>query len=214
MSARQPSKIMKGLLAWLRKPESWLSIAAVGISAFTFYVVYENPGDLRVFIADEVGLGLKRDSTLFLVLPLTIINTGAGRKSRVVEGISSTITEQATPGGSLSYPVSWRVEFTFVGKNQYLQKYPAKVSEPSDPRVSDYLDYNGRAMPFTIAGGSSSSKILGLYQDGGKFAGQLHEFTLKVRLRVRGETVESQAQFDCGERTLDAETTHYCRRKV
>jgi hypothetical protein len=204
----------KALVEWLRKPESWLSVAALVISGLTFYFLYAKPGDLQIFIADEVGLRLQGDSTLFLVLPVTMVNTGAAKKARVVQGISSIMTKQPAGADNISYAARWRVEYTFLGKDQYLQKYPTKASEAVDPRIADFLDYNGRAVPFTIPGGSSTSKVLGLQQEGGRFAGTLREFTIRLRVRAGPETFESEAQFDCGGRTIEAAVTNYCRRKT
>ncbi len=214
MANGQPSRVWKALLAWIRKPESWLSIAAAAISIFTFYVVYAKSGDLEIYLADEVGLGVRRDSKLFFVLPITMVNTGASARSRVVEGISAIVTKRSVPSDSPSYSARWREEYTFVGKDQYLQKYPKKVTGATEPRFHDYLDYNGRAVPFPVQGGSSVSKVLGLVQEEGDFAGSLREFTVKLLVRAGREAFESEAQFDCGERPIEVDVTHYCRRKI
>src|SRR6266705_410799 len=221
MTDGRPARAWNALRVWIRKPESWLSIAGaalglvgVAISSIIFYLGYAKPGDLEVYLAEEVGLSLLHESRLSLGLPVTLVNTVATAKSRVVEGISAIVTKRSVPSDSPSYSARWSWEYTFVGKGQYLQRYPTKAAEVMNLPPHDFLDNNGRALPFTVQGGSSISKVLGLVQEEGNFAGTLGEFTVKLRVRAGREAFESEAKFNCGERPIEEKVIHYCRRKI
>lgn len=72
---------------------------------------------------------------------------------------------------------------------------------------------SGLAFPFIVQGGSFASKVLGLEQEDGNFSGPLGDVTVKLRVRAGGEVLQGEAQFGCGERTIEAGVFHYCRRK-
>jgi len=145
----------KNVTRWFLQPSSWISLSAAFVSIGTFYLVYGNPGELKITLPTEVGLRLAHCKidvcNIELLAPVVFTNTGAQRKYRQLIAVSAEIRH-----GKEQTLFRWKSEWKFVGKLDFNKMYPGK----GEPDVTDYIVYVGRATPFVIGGGKSISKLL------------------------------------------------------
>ena len=102
------------------------------------------------------------------------------------------------------------VERRFVGADEYLQKYKDK----KDEGFADYMDYVGRAIPFTIKGGETMAKTLELQKEEG--AANVIPFPKQITLGVVVHTASGNFNADenytCPQQKLPVGSVDYCKR--
>ena len=152
--------------SWLRSPSNWISLAAVIISAITFFLVYANPGKILVIPSDTVGIALYK-GYFSLAAPLTFTNTGAPRTVQHIIKVTAKV-DAKTSTGEKTAEMYWLFERAFVGRREYLAKYPElKTESDHDPDDMDYFNFENRTAPFALFGGTSESKVLQFGQETG-----------------------------------------------
>jgi hypothetical protein len=172
---------------FFKQPASWfsliaaiLSIIAAITSFITFWVVQADPGTLKAFLPDRVGLRLFDDGTLQMIVPITITNTGAPRTHRHVTRISALV-HAITSNNPQSSDVRllWSDEDEFLSPEEYKEKHKdAKIGQ------KDYVDYVTRAFPFHLAGNASQTRIYSVDQKSGRFPRRTDRFDLTVFLET------------------------------
>ena len=207
---------------WVKQPAVWLpvvaSLAAVIISASTYYQVYERQGELRIIMADKVGVTLLKNGSALLLIPLVFTNTGASRSVNHVTHMTATMRSldpQNLAGSQVEF--FWRLERTMIGKFQYLQKYPDRAESKKENDAGsdiDVLDYVGRTFPFALYGGASVNKLFDFVQQTDRFQPTLRSFELEVRAETDSKPVSSKpVKYVCDEEPkLEVDSFTYCRR--
>ena len=204
---------------WWREPSSWVAMIGAAISIGTFVLVQANPGSLVVVVPDRVSIRLpapvapqqggtggssEADDTLSLLLPLTLTNTGAPRTWKHVTRVLATLTPSRPeqPGGPVD--LVWEFEHRFVGEHQFRKEHP-------DVPVgnADYLAYDGRALPFALKGGDTTTKLFELQARRSEgHLSSLATFDLAVAVETsRGRKLKSR-RFHC--RALSSRDFQWC----
>lgn len=198
------------IVTWLKDQAWWIGPLAAITSIYTFYLTQLNPGQLELFLPDEIGVAINADRTLTVMLPMTIANTGAGRARRVVSSVTATLTDHGNSDpGRNEHPVHWTHDAIFLGKDQYFAKYPDKKAT-EDTSFEDYFDYDRRAVPFLIPGGASVSKVLGLRPRSSNTVSALNNVTLRVQVDTAdGSSYEASAAYNCDGHSR-SNGTHWC----
>jgi len=162
---------------WIKEPSSWLALAATFVAVATFFLVYADPGELKLILPDRVGLQYGgSDRKVSMLLPLTFTNTGAPGTWRHILSVTAVLSpEERVPEGTQNLTLAWEFERAFIDKREWLNKYPKE-----DQRTEDYAAYVGRAFPFSLAGGASRSKLFEMHQfdEGALSERKLDNFTL------------------------------------
>ena len=148
------SRRLRAFLKWFREPSSWLSLFAAVISALTFFLVYANPGKLRLFLADRIAVSEKK-GMLSIVAPLTLSNTGAPRTRRHVLSIDANVMPVARDSVP-TMSMRWEYEVQLVSRYEFHKRYP---DAPDTADVVDIIDYVGRAFPFQVVGETATIKV-------------------------------------------------------
>ena len=198
----------QGFVGWLKQPNSLVALSAAIVSLSTFFLVYENPGKLKVVLPVEVGLKL-RGEKLELIVPLTLTNTGAPRTSRHVVTLLAELRPQSDQRAE-PLVLQWRSEWKFVGYLEFNKRYPGK----GEPGVEDYIEYVSRAAPFAVVGGQSISKVVVFEQKGGAVDNKvLGEFRLNVTAQTENGRFKQAAAFSCGMKKIGGGVFDWCERR-
>jgi hypothetical protein len=150
------------VFAWLLKNISGLiSLGALLVSVGTFIMVYAWPGKLEVLLPRSIAFGTDPSTQKVIALvPATFSNTGAPRTMRHIRYISCNVYS-LDPNVKLEGRAGWLYERKCVGWSEYLKRYPNEKTS-LDKGQTDFLNYEGRAVPFTVSGGASVTKVLEL----------------------------------------------------
>jgi hypothetical protein len=187
-----PNRAVGAFRRWSRDPTSWLSVIATLVSIITFVLVYAWPGELKVVLPVQVGLKTE-GGQLKLLLPVTFTNTGAPSIRRHIVTLRAELHDREQPH---IQPVvlRWESEWRFVGVLEFNKKY----LDQADPGVEDYIEYVSRAVPFAIAGGQSTSKVMFLKQRPGAVGDSgFRSFELNVIAKTEGKQFTQAARFNC-----------------
>lgn len=178
---------------WFRSPSNWISLIAFLISTVTFFLVYANPGKIRVIPSEAVGIGLYK-GYFSLAAPLTLTNTGAPRTVQHITKITAVVNAETSTGVKTA-EMYWLFERSFVGRREYLAKYPELKKESDDDRDSiDYFKFENRMAPFALFGGTSESKVFQFGQETGSKSPFANLDHFKVTFKVKTESSTYRAR--------------------
>jgi hypothetical protein len=145
------------------------------------------PGTLRPVLAGQIGLLIRRDSTLEAIVPLTVISTAAPRVVRHITAIQAAI--RTADGGG--YRLRWWFNLRFVGRDHSERAR----QDSTDTHFRDMPVYAGRAFPFAVRGDSAAYRVLDLFTEDFRKppASELGEFVKEFQLRLTIHTIDGQA---------------------
>jgi hypothetical protein len=203
---------------WFRQPSSWLAIvsAIVAVAGATFsfatwYFLNLYEGKVAVLLPygrSAVGIGISNESRdLTFILPLTLSNTGAKGTRHFVRYITAIVRseDEAAP---FSGTAEWTYEDKLVARAEYLKEFP-KVF---DTRQHDYVVYVGRAMPFFLGGGESTTKITELDLADTHPKTIPSAFSLSLVLHTdKGDVLAPPSMYQCRKEAFKTDQIEYCR---
>ena len=179
------------LRKWFRQPSSWLSLVAVVVSFLSYYMVYEFPGKLIIHLPDRVGVHLEGER-VFLVYPITFINTGSSRMHRQILRLTSVLT---SAGETVPFAtIRWAYE----------KKY---VAAGPNATTLDNLVYENRASPFDLPGGTSVTRIYDFHQHVGNYRkSHLSQFDLLLVVKTDKDSITCRGRYTLDEQQLSDPT--------
>ncbi len=143
------------VLNWIKRPDSWLSVSAAGISLITFYLVYLSGGRVQIETAE---VGLRVSPNVSLLMPVVFYQTGPPQKQSVVKTVTARLLHAGPGPKSEGIDLEWDHSNQFISKEDYEIRYPKAEKE----QAKDYVVYEARAYPFILFGRNSATKILAL----------------------------------------------------
>jgi len=199
----------QSVLEWLKNPSSLISLSAAVLSLITFFLVYVDKGEIEVLLPQNLGIGISADTgNMDILVSATYSNTGAPRTRRHILHITG-IVQSLDKAAPIDGEYKWTYEQRFIGKDEYLKKYPDKKDEGH----RDYLDYVSRAIPFTLKGGESTAKTIELERP--QKTTSLLPSKLRINLVVHTDsgTYKSSSTYVCPSTPLSVGAATYCERE-
>jgi len=198
----------RSIYEWLKNPSSWISLSACIISLLTFFLVYADKGRIKILLPYSVGIGISSETNdLDIVVPATFSNTGAPRTMRhilLITGHVSSLDESVHLDNG---PLWWTYENKFVGEEEFFRRYPTKKND-GDKR--DYIVYEGRAIPFTLKGDESITKIMELEMPGTHPDVVPGEFKIELILHTESGNVRESKAYKCPHGNLQLGEATWC----
>ena len=200
----------KPLHDWLRNPNSWISLTAAAISGITFFLVYVDRGEIEVLLPHNIGIGISAEpGNLGILVPATFSNTGAPRSRRHIRHITGFIKslDNAVPAEGT---IEWTYEHRFVGRDEFFKLYPSL----KDEGFRDYIVYVGRAIPFSLKGGDSVSKLLELERPIGSSISGPSRMQLDLVLHTESGDFKARSVYNCPKGLLPEGSAVWCHQEV
>ncbi len=174
-----------GLLAWIKHPASWVTLAGSAVAIVGLFLTQLNPGKLVPVLAQEIGIHVaSAEPNADLYIPVTFASTSAQRITRHV--LSTTATLEVLEGGH------------WVQRGEFIATLEYKFVGSDDESFTDVPKYVNRAVPFHVRGGTSVPKVLLFTQvDTATFRGSPTVLLTVVVETLDGCSVTASRQYSC-----------------
>ena len=137
------TRLKTQFLGWIKKPNSWFSIAALVTSLITFYLVHWRSGSIQVYPADNIALLMQNGSIAVLDVPVVFLNTGSTETWKIIKDIKVKAKVYDEDRGVEELEFNWTATNRFLSAKEYERTYSptkqdaAPTKQDGTPTIKD-----------------------------------------------------------------------------